>query len=230
MERKTIGKALIVIAAVFFVLFAGFTYLVMTYDVADVGCGGSAIGFSSINTRFNRAFGFNEKCFLVTEYLGYFCLGVAFANAVIAFINFVKVKGRIGQMHRRYVITMVFYAVVAALYVLFLIVVINYRPIMLKPDKLESSYPSSHVMLAMCVMASEIAMLHYSARRLHFWAIIFQILCFVCMVAVVVLRLLSGVHWLTDIIGSGLLSLCLISLYSGLLVLYGRHHFHHHHR
>ena len=224
MKRTTIGKALIIIAAIFFVLFAGFTYLVMTRDVANVGFEGSPIGFSSINTRFNRAFGYNEKCFLFTEYLGYFCLGVAFANAVIAFINFVKVKGKIGQMHRRYVITMGFYAVVVALYVLFMFVVINYRP-----TEPESSYPSSHTMLALCVMSSEIAMLHYSARRLHFWAIIFQILCFICMVAMVVFRLLSGVHWLTDIVGSGLLSLCLISLYSGLLVLYGRHH-HHHHR
>ena len=134
-------------------------------------------------------------------------------------------KGKISQMHRRYVITMCFYAVVVVLYVLFMFVVINYRPI-----EMESSYPSSHTMLALCVMSSEIAMLHYSAKRLHFWAIIFQIICFVCMVAMVVLRLLSGVHWLTDIIGSGLLSCCLISLYSGLLVLYGRHHFHHHHR
>lgn len=224
MQRTTIGKALIIIAVVFFVLFALFTYLVKTYDVADAGFEGSPIGFSSYNTRFHRAFGYNEKCFLVTEYLGYICLGVAFANALIALRNFLKVKGRISQMHRRYVITMGFYAVVVALYVLFMFVVINYRP-----TELESSYPSSHTMLALCVMSSEIAMLHYSARRLHFWAIIFQILCFICIVAMVVFRLLSGVHWLTDIIGSGLLSLCLISLYSGLLVLYGRHH-HHHHR
>ena len=214
MKNNAAGKALIVIAVLFLLLFAGFTYLVMTYDVANVGFEGTPIGFSSINTRFHRDFGYNEKCFVVTEYLGYICLAMAFANAVIAFLDFVKVKGRIGKMQRRYVITMFFYAVVVALYVLFMFVTINYRP-----NEAESSYPSSHTMLALCVMSSEIAMLHYSAKRLRFWAIIFQILCFVCMVAMVVLRLLSGVHWLTDIIGSGLLSLGLVSLYFGLLAL-----------
>ena len=224
MRHRTVGKALIISSVVFFLLFAGFTYLVMTRDVSNVGFEETPIGFSSLNTRFFRVFGYNEKCYSVTEYLGYICLGTAFANAVIALWNFIKVKGKIGQMHRRYVITMGFYAVVVAIYVLFMFVVINYRPI-----ELESSYPSSHVMLGLCVMASEIAMLHYSARRLHFWAIIFQILCFVCMVAMVVFRLLSGVHWLTDIIGSGLLSMSLISLYLALLALYGRHYHHHHH-
>ena len=214
MKNNVAGKALIVIAVLFLLLFAGFTYLVMTYDVANVGFEGTPIGFSTVNTRFHRDFSYNEKCFVVTEYLGYICLAMAFANAVIAFLDFVKVKGRIGKMQRRYVITMFFYAVVVALYVLFMFVTINYRP-----NEAESSYPSSHTMLALCVMSSEIAMLHYSAKRLRFWAIIFQILCFVCMVAMVVLRLLSGVHWLTDIVGSGLLSLGLVSLYFGLLAL-----------
>ena len=104
------------------------------------------------------------------------------------------------------------------------VVKINYRPI-----ELEASYPSSHTMLGLCVMSSEIAILHYSAKRLHFWAIIFQIICFVSMVAMVVFRLLSGVHWLTDIVGSVILSCSLISLYCATLVLYGRHR-HHHHR
>lgn len=218
MERKNIGKTLIVIAVLFLLLFAGFTYLVMTYDVADAGFGGTPIGFSSINTRFHGDFGYNEKCFTVAEYLGYICLATALANALIALGDFLKAKGRISRMHRRYVITMGFYAVVVALYVLFMFVVINYRPV-----ELESSYPSSHTMLALCVMSSEIAMLHYSADRLRFWAIIFQILCFVCLVVMLVLRLLSGMHWLTDIVGSVLLSCALISLYAGLLALCGGH-------
>ena len=225
-RRIIIGKALFVLAALFLAAFAVCTYMVMKVDVAPVGFEGTPLGLSSINTRFHRAFGYNEKCFMVTEYLGYICLALAFANAILAFLDFMRSGWDIGQMHRRYVITMVLYAVVVAIYVLFLFVKINYRP-----NELEGSYPSSHTLLGLCVMASEIAILHYSARRLHFWVIIFQIICFVSMVAMVVFRLLSGVHWLTDIVGSVLLSCSLVSLYCGFLVLYGRHSYrHHHHR
>ena len=222
MKRRTIGKVLFVSAAVFLALFAVLTYLLLTCDVANVGYNGAPLGLSSINTRFFRAFGYNEDCVAVTEYLGYVCLGVALANTIVALVDFRRAECSISYMHRRYVITMFFYALVVALYVLFLFVKVNYRPI-----ELEASYPSSHTMLGLCVMASEIAILHYSARSLHFWAIIFQIMCFVCMVAMVVFRLLSGVHWLTDIVGSVLLSCSLISLYCGALLIYGRHRHHH---
>ncbi|MBR6085431.1 MAG: phosphatase PAP2 family protein [Spirochaetales bacterium] len=224
MKRSSLGRLFYTTAVLFLILFAIFTYLVMTYDVTDSGFEGTRLGFSAINLRFHRAFGYSEKSFTVTEYLGYICVAAAAANALIAFLDLIRAKWRISHMHRRYVITMVFYAVVVAIYVLFLFVKINYRP-----NEMEASYPSSHTMLGICVMASEIAILHYSARRLHFWVIIFQIISFVAMVCMVVFRLLSGVHWLTDIIGSGLLSCSLVSAYLGTLVLYGRHA-HHHHR
>ena len=223
MKRRTFGKILYAMAALFLVLFALFTYLVMTYDVTDSGFEGTKLGFSAINLRFYRAFGYNGKSYQVTEYLGYMCLGLAFANTVLALIDFRRAEWSISYMHRRYVITMIFYAVVVAFYVLFLFVKINYRP-----DELEASYPSSHTLLGVCVMSSEIAILHYSARRLHFWVIIFQIISFVAMVCMVVFRLLSGVHWLTDIVGAGLLSCSLVSAYLGALALYGRHRHHHH--
>ena len=223
MKRKTEAKLFFIAAGLFLILFAGFTYLVMTYDVTNSGFEGTKLGFSAINLRFHRAFGYNEKSFLVTEYLGYICIAAAAANALIAFNDLIRAGWRINRMHRRYVVTMIFYAVVVAIYVVFLFVKINYRP-----NEMEGSYPSSHTLLGLCVMSSEIAILHYSARRLHFWVIIFQIISFVAMVCMVVFRLLSGVHWLTDIIGSVLLSCSLISAYCGSLVLYGRHYHHHH--
>ena len=224
MKRRTVGKVFFAMAALFLVLFVFFTYQVMTYDVTDSGFEGTKLGFSAINLRFHRAFGYNEKSYRVTEYLGYMCLGLAFANSVLAFLDFRRAEWSISYMHRRYVITMIFYAVVVAFYVLFLFVKINYRP-----NELEASYPSSHTLLGICVLASEIVILHYSAKSLHFWVIIFQIISFVAMVSMVVFRLLSGVHWLTDIVGSGLLSCSLVSAYCGALVLFGRHRHRRHH-
>ena len=218
-QNEKLGKALLIAGGVLFVLFAGFTYLTLTYDVAPVGFEGSRLGFSHINVRFHNVFGYNKGCFDVTEYLGYLCLAVAAANAFIAIKDFLRAKYRLKRMHRRNIFTMVFYAVVVAFYVLFMFVTINYRPI-----EAESSYPSSHTMLGLCVMFSEVAILSYSPNRLRFWAILFQIMCFVCMACMVVFRLLSGVHWLTDIIGGVILSASLICLYWGSLALYRRHH------
>ena len=217
-QHEKLGKALLIAGGVLFALFAGFTYLALTYDVAPVGFEGSDLGFSHINVRFHNVFGYNEGCFEVTECLGYICLAVAAANAFIAVKDFIRAGYKLKHMHRRNIYTMVFYAVVVFFYVLFMFVTINNRPI-----EAESSYPSSHTMLGLCVMFSEVALLTYSPKRLQFWAILFQILCFVCMASMVVFRLLSGVHWLTDIIGGVILSASLICLYWGSLALYRRY-------
>lgn len=203
-------KTLLIAGAVLLVVFAGFTCLVMNYDKAPVGFEGSEIGFSHMNTRFHNAFGFNELLYKASEYLGYICLAVAASNAILALRDFIRNKGRLSRMDRHHLSTMCFYGAVVFFYVFFEFVIINYRPI-----EMEASYPSSHTMLGLCVMFSEIALLRKYSGKLHFWGIVLQILCIVLMIAIVVFRLFCGVHWLTDIAGAVLLSAGLILLYCG---------------
>ena len=96
-------------------------------------------------------------------------------------------------------------------YLLFEKLVINYRPVLIE-GVLEASYPSSTTMLVMCVMPTAQMQLR---RR-----IVSRGLKNVVTVAItaftlfmVVGRLLSGVHWFTDIAGGTLLSGSLIMLY-----------------
>ena len=196
------------ITALFFLAtFTVFTVMVMRYDVQDIGFNGAPVGFATLNGAVHALFPYDEGCFAASEYIGYFCLGIAGVNALIAFIDFIKARG-FRHMHRRYILTMVLYAVVVGAYVLFEFYEVNERPV-----AAEASYPSSHTLLALCVLYSEIVLLGHSARRLRLWADILRMLFVALMVAMVFMRLLSGVHWLTDICGSILLSLSLCTMY-----------------
>ena len=79
--------------------------------------------------------------------------------------------------------------------------------------KLEASYPSSTTMLALCVLPTAMMQLK---TRIHGDAVRRAVLVILAAFSVfmVVGRLISGVHWLSDIVGGVLLSAGLVSLYA----------------
>ena len=105
-----------------------------------------------------------------------------------------------------------FYIVVLAAYLLFETVVINFRPVLID-GKLEASYPSSTTMLALCILPTAMMQLKTRIRGDAVRRAILGILAAFTFFMVVG-RLISGVHWLTDIIGGVLLSVGLVMLYA----------------
>ena len=210
MEKKKnpLSGIMLILAVVFAGAFAFFTYLVMTYDVAPVGYNGAKIGFSHINLTVHEMFPSDNGSYELTKYLGYICLMAAAVNALAAVLDFFRHKARITRMHRRNIITCIYYAVVGGFYVLFEFYVVNTRPI-----SAEASYPSSHTMLALCVLYSVFVLLGFSSWTYKFMASILRVVCVLAMVSMVVFRLLCGVHWFTDICGGVLLSLSLMCFY-----------------
>ena len=87
-------------------------------------------------------------------------------------------------------------------------VVVNYRTV-LEDGELESSYPSSHSMMTCVVfIASIFVFSRYNFnKKIKIAYISFAILMPVLMST---FRLISGVHWFTDIIGGVLYSLSLL--------------------
>ena len=87
---------------------------------------------------------------------------------------------------------------------------INYRPVLIE-GILEASYPSSTTLLVLSVMPATIMQI---GRRVKTPATakVLQIICGAFTLFMVLGRLISGVHWLTDIMGGILLSGGLVAL------------------
>lgn len=185
--------------------FGIFTAAVMVFDVQPVGFESSNIGFASVNTWFHNAFPMDHELYQLSEYIGYFALGLAGVNGLAALIDLIQSRG-FGKMKKRNLIVCLYYAVVVGFYVLFELFAVNVRPI-----EAEASYPSSHTLLALTVLYSQMLLFRFSAKSKRFLARIFSVCMVIIMIVMVFSRLLCGVHWLTDIAGGVLLSLALMT-------------------
>lgn len=205
-----------VITGVLFALFIIFTILVMNVDVQPVGPENSKVGFASLNQFIHDSVGEREFWYQVSKYAG--MLPILTALCFVALGAKQLVQGRSFFKVDIVVILMGFYYVlVGIVYVLFEVVVINYRPVIRDAaDGLEASYPSSHTILAVCIMSAAIL---YAGKRIRDRRIRNAVtaVSVVVMLVVVVGRFLAGVHWFTDIIGGLVLSAALVMLYYSVL-------------
>ena len=96
-------------------------------------------------------------------------------------------------------------------YILFEYCTINYRPVLID-GFLEKSYPSSTTMLVLCVMPTVMLQMKLRIKNNRLRKCINGVIV-TFTVFMVVGRLVSGVHWLSDIIGGVLISLVLVMLY-----------------
>lgn len=202
-------------AGLLFVLFALFTVGVKMVDVQAIGPQKSSIGFATINQAAASFFGVHEIWYTITDYLGYLALAVAFGFALCGLIQLIKRKS-LWKVDSSILSLAGLYILVVAFYVFFEIVIVNFRPVLME-GVLEASYPSSHTMLVVAIMASAPIALKRLIRQHKAAVGIAQLVAAIVIVVTVVGRLLSGVHWLTDIIGGVLLSAAIVMLYVSIL-------------
>ena len=109
------------------------------------------------------------------------------------------------------------YIVVISLYVLFETAIVNYRPILM-PDSIipDASFPSSHTVLALTVVVALIKFADNFAAEEKKAQVLYRVVTRIFIVITILFRILSCVHWLTDIIGAVLLSVAIICLYDPL--------------
>lgn len=190
--------------------FVLWTLFVCVIDVRAIGPRGSSVGFATLNGYTHNLTGVNMYLYVITDWLGLVPIGVVLGFAVLGLIQWIARKS-LWRVDKSLLILGGFYVVVMATYLLFETVVINYRPILIE-GVLEVSYPSSTTLLVTCVMPA--AWLRWKDRlenRVLRRSVAVLVISFT--VFMVVGRLLSGVHWLTDIIGGILLSAGLVILY-----------------
>lgn len=199
-----------------FFSFVVWTFLVSFVDVKAVGPMGSCVGLSKINTAFHSLTGVHFALYNVTDWLGLVPVAFALGFAILGLAEWIK-RRRLRKVDYSLFVLGGFYIVTIAVYILFENVVVNYRPTLID-GYLEVSYPSSTTLLVLTVMPTALLELkerikHTTLRK--------------CVVGVIVLfvvfmvggRLISGVHWLTDIIGGVLLSSALVMGYYSVVTL-----------
>ncbi len=198
------------VAIFLFVVFILWTVAVRFIDVETIGPNSSAVGFAALNGYIHSLTGVHMLLYTVTDWLGLVPILFCLAFAIFGIIQWISRKS-IFKVDRDITLLGVFYAFVIVAYVFFEIVVINYRPILIN-GYLEASYPSSTTMLVMCVMPTAILQLkkRIKNKKFRLFVILILIAFIVFMVAG---RLISGVHWFTDIVGGTIISSSLVFMY-----------------
>lgn len=190
--------------------FVCWTAAVLLVDVQAIGPQGSAVGFAAVNCFFHDLTGVHMTLYLLTDWLSLIPLCTAAGFSILGLAQWIRRKS-ILRVDAGLLLLGGFYLTVIAIYGIFEQFAFNYRPVLID-GILEASYPSSTTLLVLCVMSTAGMQLHARVRR----SAARRLLCTaiaVFTVFMVIGRLLSGVHWLTDIIGGILLSTGLVLLY-----------------
>ena len=191
----------------FLTAFLLWTAAVKWIDVQPIGPEGSAVGFATLNGFIHSRIDVHMGLYILTDWLSVIPLGLVAGFGIQGLTQWMQRKS-LGQVDRDLLVLGGFYAAVMAAFLLFEVVVINYRPVLIE-GVLEASYPSSTTMLCMCVLPT--AAMRLRSRR---WLAVVLMAFTIFMVAA---RMISGVHWITDIIGGGLLSASLVMLYNSMI-------------
>jgi len=213
---KEKGKRSLWIGCIFIVGFAIWTLLIQTVDVQPLGGNGTNIGFATINCWFHRLTGVHMVIYKITDRLGFIPIVICMIFGGIGCIQLIK-RRNLFKLDYDIILLGAYYTLVIMGYLFFEIVPINYRPILIE-GFLEASYPSSTTLLVLCVMPTLVEQVH---RRLGNEKVkkVIKALS-ICFSAFMVLgRLISGVHWLTDIVGSIMISVGLFYIYKAAVLL-----------
>jgi len=205
MKRKSfyIGLGLLV-------LFIIWTVALRFVDVVAIGPQGSSVGFATLNKMILGITGVHMSLYTITDWLGLVPICFIIGFGILGLCEWIKRKNLFKVDYN--IITLGgFYIVVMVAYIFFEMFVVNYRPVLIN-GILEASYPSSTTMLVACVMPTAIMQFNSRIKNNRFKKCV-NILIAAFIAFMVIGRLVSGVHWFSDIIGSALLSSGLVMIY-----------------
>lgn len=190
--------------------FSLWTAAVQFVDVQPIGPLGSSVGFATMNQHVYNLTGVHMGLYRLTDWLSLVPLAFIMGFALLGLTQWIQRK-HLAKVDYSILMLGVFYCIVMAVYVLFEMFVINYRPVLIE-GTLEASYPSSTTMLVLCVMPTAIMQCNIRIKNTTVKkCIVFAITAFT--VFMVLARLVSGVHWFSDIIGGAFLSAGLVGMY-----------------
>ena len=210
------GKKLLFIGIVLIVAFAVWTLLIQIVDVQPAPQTGTDIGFATINRWFHKLTGVHMSIYLITDWLGLVPLFVCMLFGGIGFTQLVK-RRSLFKVDCDILFLGIYYVMVIVGYLVFEMIPINYRPIFIE-GRMEASYPSSTTLLVLSVMPTLVFQANCRLKNVTVKRTI-SILTIIFSAFMVIGRLISGVHWFTDIVGSIMLGAGLFCIYQAVVLL-----------
>ena len=213
---KKVNQRNFCIAICILIAFVMWTIAIRFIDVQAIGPQESSVGFATINQFVHNLTGVHMSLYTITDWLGLVPLVFVMGFALLGLIQWIKRKHFL-KVDSNILILGGLYIAVMAVYVLFEVLVVNYRPVLIG-GILEASYPSSTTMLVMCVMPT--AIMQFNARIKNNVLKRCVASAFIAFIVFMVIgRLVSGVHWFNDIFGGALLSAGLVLMYRAIISL-----------
>ena len=212
MKSKT--KQNFFLTGIMLAVFAVFTLLVRFVDVQPIGPAGSSVGFASVNGMLFNALGQSGMWDKITDLFLLAALLSAVCFAFLGLYQLVKRKS-LKEVDRSLYVLAAFYVLVAVLYIFFEKVTVNYRPVLVD-GALEASYPSTHTLLVCSFLSAAVLQLKERIKRRNILTAV-KVTAVLLIVLTAVGRLLSGMHWFTDVLGALVLSSALVMLYQSVV-------------
>ena len=207
-------KRLLYRGILFLTLFSVWTGLIQVVDVQSIGPMESEVGFAALNCWFHELTGVHMWIYTITDWLGLVPIGICLMFGGLGFIQMIKRKS-IWKVDFDIIALGIYYILVILGYLVFEMIPINNRPVLID-GLLEASYPSSTTLLVLSVMLTFLFQINRRLKK----AKVKKLLCILTIgfsLFMVIGRLIAGVHWLTDIVGSILLSMGLFFMYQAVV-------------
>lgn len=203
-------------AKIWMILFIIWTWLVQTVEVKPVGVNGTNIGFATLNCWFHKLTGVHMALYTITDWMGLIPLSVCMIFGGIGILQLVK-RRSLFKVDRDLLVLGIYYVIVIIEYLVFEIYPVNYRPILIQ-GVMEVSYPSSTTLLVLSVMPTLIEQVRRRVKNRILRKSV-SVITITFSVFMVFGRLVSGVHWFTDIVGAVLLSAGMFEVYKAMILL-----------
>lgn len=209
-KAKKKQKLLFLIADVLALLAIAFTLIVRFVDVQSIGPNESAVGLATINGAVHEALPFNELWYKLTKYSGYLMFLLPLYFAILFLVQLVGRKSLKKIDRELWLGTFYAFVVIATYFIFEHLLIINCRPVILD-GSLEPSYPSSHTFFAITLCGASVLLVSRYLKVKH--KAFVNTLIILLAVFNIVGRILSGVHWATDILGGILIGATLVTAF-----------------
>ncbi len=202
-------------ALLFTAVFVIFTITVKYVGVQDIGT--QTIGWAAVNLWWRDLVGVQNFWLVLSNVIALFTLLSLVAVLVWQLLTLCRRRSWRAVPRHWWFFDLTLIAL-ALCYIVFQIMVINFRPLLID-GVAELSYPSSHVLLLATLWPVFILTLSREVKSRP-WLRVASIIGVIVMVVGIIARTLSGYHWLTDILGGILLGMTLTAWYQTMTVRY----------